>query len=140
MIVSWPAKIKAGTKTDHISAFWDVMPTFAEIAEIETPKNIDGISFLPSLTGQTEQKEHQSLYWEFHEMQGRQAVRKGDWKLVRYNVLTPEKITTELYNLKTDVGEKNNLAGEHPDLVKEMIKLLNQSRVPSEAFPFPLKP
>ena len=112
------------------------MPTVAELAGIQTPENIDGISFLPTLMGKENQKQHDYLYWEFHEKGGRQAVRKGDWKLVRYDVFTPEKTSTELYNLVNDIGEENNVAAENPELVKELLGLMNSSRVDSEDFPF----
>ncbi len=85
MIVKWPLKVKAGTISGHISAFWDVLPTFADIAGSEVPENIDGISFLPELLGK-KQKQHEYLYWEFHEQGGRQAVRMSRWKAVRLNV------------------------------------------------------
>ena len=85
MIVKWPLKVKAGTISGHISAFWDVLPTFADIAGAEVPENIDGISFLPELLGK-KQKQHEYLYWEFHEQGGRQAVRMSRWKAVRLNV------------------------------------------------------
>lgn len=136
MIACCPNVIKAGSQTDHVSAFWDVMPTIAEIADIQAPKNLDGISFLPSLSGKGKQVQHESLYWEFHEQKGRQALRKGDWKLIRYNVLTPNNTTTELYNLKTDLGEEKNVADQNPKVVKEMMEILNRSRIPSEVFPF----
>ncbi len=136
MIAWWPGKIEAGTKTDHISAFWDVMPTVAELAGIKAPENIDGISFLPTLLNKGQQKEHDYLYWEFHEKGGRKALRKGDWKLVQYNVLNPEKTTTELYNLANDIGEKNNVATEHPEIVKEMLELMKSARTESEVFTF----
>jgi arylsulfatase A len=136
MIACWPGKIKAGSKTDHVSAFWDVMPTVADIAGISGPKNLDGISFLPSLTGNGIQEKHETLYWEFHELDGRQALLRNDWKLVRYHVFTPEKTTTELYNLKTDISEERNVAAENPELVKEMLEILKNSRNDSEVFPF----
>ncbi|HAQ19022.1 MAG TPA: arylsulfatase [Prolixibacteraceae bacterium] len=136
MIACWPGIIRAGSTTDHVSAFWDVMPTVAEITGIPAPENLDGISFLPTLTGQAGQKQHESMYWEFHELKGRQALRMGNWKLVRYNVLTPDNTTTELYDLKTDLGEEKNIAGNHPELVKKMIEILNHSRIPSEVFNF----
>jgi len=136
MIAVWEGEIVPGTKSDHVSAFWDVMPTVAELAGIQTPENIDGISFLPTLMGKENQKQHDYLYWEFHEKGGRQAVRKGDWKLVRYDVFTPEKTSTELYNLVNDIGEENNVAAENPELVKELLGLMNSSRVDSEDFPF----
>ena len=87
MIVSWPGKIKQNTHTDHVSAFWDVFPTVSEIAGVDVPNNLDGISFLPTLLGNEKQLNHEYLYWEFHEKGGRQAVRRGNWKAVRYNVL-----------------------------------------------------
>jgi arylsulfatase A-like enzyme len=136
MIAWWPGKIEAGSTSDHISAFWDVMPTVAELAGIEKPQNIDGISFLPALLGKEGQKEHNYLYWEFHEKGGRKALRKGDWKLVQYNVLDPEKTTTELYDLSKDIGEKHNIADDHPEKVKELMGLMNSARTESEVFSF----
>ena len=136
MIVSWPGKIQSGSKTDHISAFWDVLPTIAEVTGAKMPQNIDGISFLPTLLAQNRQKKHEFMYWEFHEQGGRQAVRKGCWKLVCYQVLDPAKTTTELYDLDKDLGEANNVAGKHPEIVKELRNMMKNARVPSEVFPF----
>jgi arylsulfatase A-like enzyme len=136
MIVWWPGKIKAGTTNNHISAFWDMMPTFAELAGAKTPENIDGISMLPTILGKDGQNQHDYLYWEFHEKGGRKALRKGDWKLVNYNVNKPEKTTIELYNLIDDPGEENNVADSHPELVKELTKLINSARTESEVFKF----
>lgn len=136
MIVWWPGKVKAGSKTDLISAFWDVMPTLADLAGVKAPENIDGISFLPTILDQPDQKMHDYLYWEFHEGGGRKAVRKGNWKLVCYNVSDPEKATTELYDLNSDTGEQNNVARQHPELVKELMTLMNRAAIPSMIFPF----
>jgi arylsulfatase A-like enzyme len=136
MIVWWPGKIKKGATTGHISAFWDVMPTLTELAGVQLPPNRDGLSFLPTLLGKKGQQEHESLYWEFHELDGRQALRKGNWKLVRYKVLVPAKTTTELYDLSKDLGEANNVADQHPDIVAGLLKELARSRVPSDYFKF----
>jgi len=136
MIAWWPGKIKAGSTTDHISAFWDVMPTLAELAGIQISRNIDGISFLPTLLGEPGQEEHDYLYWEFHELDGRQAIRKNNWKLVRYYVEDPSKTTTELYDLKTDLGEQNNVDNKHPDIVEELLNLMDQARTSSDIFSF----
>jgi arylsulfatase A-like enzyme len=136
MIAWWPGKIEAGSTNDHISAFWDVMPTIADLAGVEAPENIDGISFLPSMLQQDGQKQHDYLYWEFHEQGGRKALRKGNWKLVQYNVFDPEKTTTELFDLSKDIGEENNVAADHPEIVAEMLELMHSARVESEAFPF----
>ena len=136
MLVRWPDKIEAGTKTEHISAFWDFLPTAAEIAGAEIPENIDGISYLPTLLGNNNQNEHDYLYWEFHERNGRLAVRQGNWKLIRYDVLSPEQTTTELYNLATDLGETYNVAEENPEITQKLLQILETARVPSEDFKF----
>ncbi|UMB62046.1 arylsulfatase [Lutibacter sp. A80] len=137
MIIKWPGKIKEGTKTDLVSAFWDVFPTFSEIAEIPVPENLDGISFLPTLLNKPElQKQHEYLYWEFHERGGRQAVRKGDWKAVKYNVLKEPNAPIELYDLSKDEGETTNVASQYPEIVKEMELILKEARTPSDVFTF----
>jgi len=85
MITSWPNHIKAGSTTDHISAFYDLLPTICDITGIETPKDIDGISFKPTLLNQSQQK-HDHLYWEFPSYKGQQAVRMNKWKGIRKNI------------------------------------------------------
>ncbi|MEN8856442.1 MAG: arylsulfatase [Flavobacteriaceae bacterium] len=137
LIVSWPGKIVANTKTDHISAFWDFFPTFSNIVETNIPENIDGISFLPTLYHQAnKQKTHEYLYWEFHEKGGRQAVRKGNWKGVKYNVLKQPNTPLELYDLSNDLKEKNNLAKQYPEIIKEMESIMNKARTHSDIFTF----
>lgn len=136
MIVKWPKKITEGSKTDHISAFWDVLPTVADLLEGEV-EGLDGISFLPTLLGNPAgQGIHPYLYWEFHELGGRQAVRMGNWKAVIYNVLENADAELELYDLGKDVGEENNVAAQHPDIVAEIKKILKEARTPSEVFAF----
>lgn len=134
MLVRWPDKVKAGSVTDHISAFWDVMPTCMELAGAETPMDIDGISFVPTLLRTGSQQAHDYLYWEFHEQGGKQAVRKGNWKAVRLDVKKKPNGPIELYDLNNDIGEKNNIAVEHPEIVKEMSKIMKESRTPNEVF------
>lgn len=134
-IVRWPGIVAPGQTSDHVSAFWDVMPTLAEIARISAPEGIDGISFLPTLLGQTGQQAHDYLYWEFHEQKGKQAVRKGNWKAVRLNAATDPKAPIELYDLSTDIEERNDVAAEHPEVVREMGEIMRQSHVNSELFP-----
>ena len=136
MIVSWPGKIKPNTRTDHVSAFWDVFPTVSEIAGVAIPDNLDGISFLPTLLGDEKQLNHDYLYWEFHERGGRQAVRKGNWKAVKYNVFKDPEALLELYDLIKDPGEENNVALQHSEIVKEMEVILKEARTPSEIFTF----
>ncbi|MFV0268630.1 MAG: sulfatase/phosphatase domain-containing protein, partial [Draconibacterium sp.] len=109
--------------------------TVGELTGAQIPENTDGISFLPTLLGE-DQKKHDYLYWEFHEMDGRKALRKDNWKLVHYKVNKPEETTTELYNLEADLGEENNVATAHPDVVQELEVLMESARTPSEIFPF----
>tara|TARA_B100000949_G_scaffold182310_1_gene163580 strand:+ start:2871 stop:4322 length:1452 start_codon:yes stop_codon:yes gene_type:complete len=137
MIVSWPGVIDEGSKTDHISAFWDVFPTVAEVLKIDSPNNIDGISFLPTLNGNDEsQNQHEYLYWEFHEKGGRQAVRKGNWKAVKYDVFKGKESKIELYDLENDLQEENNVAADHPEIIKEMQIILDSARTPSSVYQF----
>ncbi len=136
MIAFWEGKIVPGSKTDHISAFWDFMSTAAELAGVSVPENTDGVSFLPTLLGKEGQQQHDYLYWEFHEKGGRQALRKDDWKLVKYEVFNPEKTTAELYNLATDPGEENNVAAENPEIANQLMELINSARTDSKVFPF----
>lgn len=134
MLVKWPGKIKPESKTVHISAFWDVMPTIADVLDVELKQNIDGISFLPTLLGSGKQMKHGSLYWEFHELGGRQALRKDNWKLVKYNV--QKDGAYQLYNLNNDLGETKDLASTMPDKVNELAKILESSRTESKVFKF----
>ncbi len=135
MIARWPGKINPGSQSDHISAFWDFLPTACDIAGITSPENIDGISFLPSMIGGN-QKEHNYLYWEFMEMNGRQSIRKGNWKAVKYDMSENLDAPIQLYDLSIDIGEENDIASENPEIVSEMAKLMLTSRTPSEDFKF----
>ena len=134
MIVKWPGKVKPGSKSDHVSAFWDWLPTFAEIVQGKAPDEIDGISFLPSLLGKTNQAKHDFLYWEFHELGGRQAVRQENWKLVKYQVNDASKTVTELYYLASDPTESKNLASSNPQKVAELDQLIQNSHRPNPVF------
>lgn len=135
-MIAWcPKTIKAGTTTDHISAFWDVMPTLAELTGTTLTEPTDGISFLPTLLSKKKkQVKHDYLYWEFHEMKGKQAVRLGDWKLIRQPIVGD--IHLELYNLKEDIHEDHNLATERPDKVKELEFYMDRARTESPIFNF----
>lgn len=135
MIAYWPGKIAAKTISDHISAFWDFLPTVCDIVQIDKPQNIDGISFLPELLGE-QQKAHNFLYWEFHERNGKQAVRFGKWKGIRLNMSANPKAPIELYDLSIDIEEQNNLASDYPEIVKEIDSIMEKEHVYSKEFDF----
>ncbi|NRB46845.1 MAG: arylsulfatase [Saprospiraceae bacterium] len=135
LIVRWPGKIQAGITNDHLSAFWDIFPTCLDLAQQQVPDGLDGLSLLPSLLGKGDQAEHSSLYWEFHERTGAQAIRQGKWKAVKNNAITNPAGAIELYDLSADIAEEHNLAAEYPDKLKELSELIRQSRYPSDLFP-----
>ncbi|MCF7957535.1 MAG: arylsulfatase [Phycisphaerae bacterium] len=136
MLVRWPGKVKAGAVTDHISGFWDVLPTFMDLAGVGTPAGTDGISMVPTLLGTGGQREHPYMYWEFHEGGGKQAVRVGQWKGVRLKVKKNPDNPIELYDLSNDLGETNNIADQHPEIVEKMKVIMTQARTPNEVFKF----
>lgn len=138
MIARWPGRIKPGSVTDHVSAFWDFLPTCCELADIKPPRDTDGISFLPTLLGRdSEQKKHEFLYWEFHEQGKKQAVRMDNWKGVRLNVAKNPDGPIELYNLKEDIAEQNNIADAHPEIIAKIDMIMYSARTPSKHWPLP---
>ena len=139
-IVSWPGKIKPGSVSDHQLAFYDIMPTFCDIAGIENYRGrysnprleqdyFDGISFYPTLTGKPGlQKKHDALYWEFHETD-MIGVRQGDWKLV------VKGGKCSLYNLADDIHEDHDVAAQHPDVVDRLKQVIHREHTPNDLFP-----
>lgn len=127
----WPGTIQAGTVSDHVWAFWDVLPTCAELAGVIPPDDIDGVSIAPVFFGKSV-KEHEYLYWEILQGGFRQAVRMGDWKAVRF---TMKNESTELYDLKTDIGEEHNIADRYPDVVKQIETVFAMAHTDSEHWP-----
>jgi arylsulfatase len=138
MIAKWPGQIQPGMDSDHISAFWDLLPTFCEIADAEVPDDIDGISFLPAMTGRGTQVEHEFLYWEFPSYNGQQAVRMGDWKGIRKDIFDGN-LEIELYNLKTDIQERENVAADHPEIISRIEEIMRKEHIrsPVDRFKFP---
>lgn len=137
MLVRWPGKIEPGRTSDHVSAFWDVPATLAEIAGDRPIPATDGISFAATLLGRSgQQKQHEYLYWEFHEQGGKQAVRMGQWKGVRLNAMKKPDAPIELYDLSSDIGETRNIAAEHPDIVVRIAEIMKQAHKPNKVFPF----
>ena len=131
MIVRWPARVKAASTNDQVWAFWDFLPTAAELAGVKPPKGIDGISMVPTLLGLPQTNRHEFFYWEFHERGFQQAARMGDWKAVKLGPNSP----VELYNLTTDPGEKENIAEKHPDVMAKFETCLKTARTDSKDWP-----
>ena len=130
-IARWPGRTKAGSTSNHISAFWDFLPTCCELIGQDPPQDIDGISMLPTLFGRDQpQKKHKYLYWE---LRGQQAIRMGKWKALR--IKPGRKI--ELYDLDNDIAESKDLADEHPEVVAKMVEIFRTGRTESEVFPLP---
>ena len=135
-IAYWPNHIPAGTVDSTMFAFYDLLPTFAELAgerDIEgtyakgAENYFDGISIVPALTGQPGQEQHDFLYWEFNETD-QVAVRKGDWKMIA------KRGKPELYNLATDIHEDHNVAYQHPEIVKELVEIVRREHIHNPHF------
>lgn len=134
-IVSWPKHIKEHRKTNHISAFWDFLPTVCDVVGVEAPDKTNGISYLPTLLGKEEkQRKHEYVYYEFYEMGGKQSILKDGWKLIRLQVSKPEKTVEELYYLPDDIGEKSDLIENNRAKADELRNLMKQAHTPSELF------
>lgn len=130
MIVRMPGTVPAGEESGQVWSMWDFLPTAAELAGVEPPEDIDGISMVNALYGQSQQ-DPEYLYWEFHEGRFSQAVRFGDWKAVRNNFDQP----IELYNLAEDIGEEQDLADDYPDIVARAEELIQSARTETEHWP-----
>jgi len=126
LIARWPGHIDPGSVSDVTSASWDLLPTFAELADATPPADIDGISLVATLEGRS-QKAHEYLYWEF---QGAQALRDGRYKALRHSIDGP----TELYDLESDAAESNDVADDNEDLVSRLTALMESAHEHSELF------
>jgi len=127
MIVRWPGKVAAGAVSDAVWCHWDFLPTAAELAGVASPEALDGLSCAPILLGKPG-RSHEYLYWEFFERGFDQAVRMGDWKGIRNGV----DGAIQLYNLKTDLGEKDNVADKNTDVVAKIDAILKSARTENE--------
>lgn len=136
LIVQWPQRIKSGDVSYHVSASWDILPTICDLLEIKTPQDIDGISLLPSLVHQGRQKEHDYLYWEFHEQNGKQAILCQNWKLIKFHRLKMGTNCFELYNLSSDPSEQFNVAELYPEILRKLSRKMDTAHTKSILFPF----
>jgi arylsulfatase A len=134
-MIAWgPGRVPAGQTSDHVWTLWDVLPTFADLAGARAPAGIDGLDMAPALRGAPAPR-HPFLYWEFHEQGGKQAVRQGNWKAVRLNVIANRRAPLELYDLATDPAEERDVAAAHPEIVREMERIMEREHTPSRVFP-----
>ena len=130
LISYWPGMMPQGAISDYIGYFGDLMATACDLAGVEAPANIDSVSMVPVLTGKHgKQLDHKYLYWEFYEQGSKQAVREGRWKAIRMPMFTGP---IQLFDLSNDLGEANNVAAEHPEVVKRMEAYMKQAHVPNK--------
>lgn len=138
MIAVWPGKIQPGSKSDFLGAFYDVLPTFCQASGAPIPDDIDGVSFLPTLLGKPQKKQHKFLYWEFPSYGGQQAVRMGKWKGIRQNILKGN-LKIELYDLDNDIREEHDVAADHPQIVAKIEQIMKEQHVPAKLKRFKMK-
>ncbi len=133
-IAYWPGKIKPAV-TEQPAALWDIYPTVLEIAGISSRDKVDGFSLTALLLKKGTSKQHKYFYWEFHENNGRQAVRWGKWKGIRLNVSKDDNAPIELYDLSTDPSEQKNVAAKNPLIVEKIKMMLKEAHVYNKAWP-----
>ncbi|MGD9125869.1 MAG: arylsulfatase [Planctomycetia bacterium] len=136
-IIRWTGHVPADTVSDRVTGFEDWMPTLLDMIgdTKDQPKDIDGISFAPTLEGK-KQDPRPFLYREFAGYGGQQSVRVGDWKLIRTGMNSKKsKYKEELFNLAKDPSEKHDVHQKHPEIVKKLQKLMQQEHEPSKLFP-----
>ncbi len=127
-LVWWPGRIKPGI-TAEPAASWDILPTLAELAGSPLTTPTEGRSLVPLLLGNANTgNTPRSLYWEFHEQGGKQAVRLGKWKAIRLNAKKNPGAVPALYDLSQDPGEATNLAAKHPEVVARLTAIMNQRK------------
>ncbi|MCG9793698.1 arylsulfatase [Flavobacterium algicola] len=140
MIAYWPGTIKPGSVTDHISAFWDLLPTLSELTGVPVKGRTDGISLLPTLLGkQKEQKEHEYLYWELYPGKTpNQGVRYGKWKGVVAD--RTKGMNIELYDMSKSESEQKDEAKVYPEVVEQIRKMMLEAHEPSPFWDATTKP
>ena len=139
MIVHWPGRIPAGTVSDAVWYYADFLPTVADVVGIDAPDNADGVSILPVLLGETQDIGERFLYWERFGGGFKQAVRWKNWKAVRNPSPRLLDEPLELYDLDNDIGEKNNVAEDHPDVIAEIERFMKDARTDSYNWPIGVK-
>ncbi len=124
-IISWPGNTDNGGSYDGITSFPDLYQTIIEFADAQQPGKSDGLSLIPTLTGEGQQKKHEYLYWEFPERNGMQAVRMGNWKAIRKNIKAGD-LTIELYDIETDPMELSDISMKYPEIVEKISEIMDK--------------
>ncbi|MFC1483636.1 arylsulfatase [Candidatus Neomarinimicrobiota bacterium] len=133
LIARWPGWIHAGRTSNHIVCHYDMPATLADIANTSFDKTTDGISILPTLLDrQAEQQQHEYLFWDFAGYGGQIAVRMGKWKGIKRDIRKNPNASLQLYDLADDIGEQNNIAGKHPDIVDKIESIMLHDRTVPE--------
>ncbi|MDO4707748.1 MAG: arylsulfatase [Porphyromonadaceae bacterium] len=135
MIVRWAGQVPAGSVSDTPGAFWDFLPTFAQLLGQKATQPTSGVSLLSTWRGRSKCHKERGLYWEFHEEGGKMALRRGQWKLIALDV-DKGNPRYELYNLREDIGETTNLADRYPKKLRQMQREMSRMHTPSAEFPF----
>ena len=133
LIIKWPDKIKKPIISDHISAFWDFVPTVCEILNIKIPDDTDGISYLPAMLNRS-QKKHEYLYWELYGLKFKRAVRINNWKAVQVFNNKKNNTVIELYNLNNDPSESSDIADKHPEIVEKVKNIFNNAHTSNKLY------
>lgn len=121
MVAWWPGTVVSGSQSNHMSAFWDFLPTACDLAGVGTGERVDGISFAPTLLGRRkEQREHTYLYWEFHEQGGKRALRWGKWKAIQLKMHADKPEPVQLFDLEEDPLEAHSVAQQRPDIMAQV--------------------
>jgi arylsulfatase A-like enzyme len=133
LLARWPGRIKPGRTSNHVGYFGDLMATFAEIAGVKPPGQLDSHSLAPEFFGQGSAQPHEYLYWEFYEGGVSQAVLLGSrWKAIRPKGAQP----IELFDLSQDIGEHHDVAAQNPDIVRRIAGIMRSAHVDNEHWRF----
>ena len=132
-IARWPGQVPAGKTSNEVIAFQDLLPTLAELAGAKPPANLDGVSMAKVLAGGETDTQREYLYWDYGHCRPRydQAVRWQDWKGIRLG----QDGAIQLYDLATDLGEKHDVAAQHPEVVERMARIMQSTPTPSDRYP-----
>ena len=135
MIAHWPGRIPAGAVSDAVWYYADFLPTVAEVVGVDAPDDVDGVSILPVLLGESRDVGERFLYWERFGGGFKQAVRWKNWKAVRNSSPKLLDEPLELYDLEGDIGEENDVAKAHPDVIAEIEHFMKDARTDSHNWP-----